>query len=78
MTSKMEIPIQWTYQLIFGQDNLKRSIVQREIVIKNGNTLINRPNEQDRLDPVLFTQTAMEQVKRIRRYRGYELVKGYG
>jgi predicted ATPase len=52
----------WTYQLIFGQDNLKRPIVNRERVMKNGNTLVNRPNEQDRLDPVLLTQTAMEQI----------------
>ncbi|MBI4880532.1 MAG: AAA family ATPase [Planctomycetes bacterium] len=53
---------QWTYELSFHQDNQRRPLVRRERIAKNGDRLVDRPNAEDRADPVRLTQTYVEQV----------------
>ena len=52
----------WTYRLVLNQDNVKRPIVKEEAVSRNGDSLLGRPNTNDRQDPLLLTQTALEQL----------------
>ena len=55
---------QWTYELHFKseQGGRRRSKVTKEIVQRNTEEIIRRPNEADGMDPELLTQTALEQV----------------
>ncbi|MBI4442152.1 MAG: AAA family ATPase [Acidobacteria bacterium] len=55
-------PSLWQYELAFTQDNLRRPIIRRERVTKEGTTVLNRPEENDRKDPERLTQTYLEQV----------------
>jgi predicted ATPase len=52
----------WTYEISFAQDNRQRALIKRERVLKNGVTIINRPDEKDEADPERLTQTYLEQV----------------
>lgn len=52
----------WTYEISFAQDNRQRAFIKRERVLKNGITIINRPDEKDEVDPERLTQTYLEQV----------------
>lgn len=63
----------WEYELAFHQDNQRRQLVRRERVRKNGKTLLDRPNEEDRADAVRLTQTYLEQVSANQSFR--ELVE---
>ena len=54
--------VQWDYELSFGQDNRGRAGVQRERVVHNGETLLERPTDEDKSDPTRLTQTYLEQV----------------
>lgn len=59
----------WTYRLVFNQDNLKRPEVREEIVLKNGVQLLSRPTSEDERDPLLRTQTALEQISENQAFR---------
>lgn len=52
----------WRYELIFNQDHRSRPIIKAEKVFKMGQSLLNRPNNDDRHDPERLTQTYLEQV----------------
>jgi predicted ATPase len=52
----------WEYQLRFNQDNLRRPIIKREWVAKNGSCILERPDDKDENDPKRLTQTYIEQV----------------
>ncbi len=53
---------QWEYKLHFRQDKLRRPFIQREIVIKQGEVLLERPIDADKDDADRLTQTYLEQV----------------
>src|SRR3989338_4593449 len=57
-----QVPSVWRYELAFTQDNLRRPIIRRERVTKEGATVLDRPEEHDRMDPERLTQTYLEQV----------------
>ncbi|KFE67744.1 AAA family ATPase [Hyalangium minutum] len=59
----------WGYRLEFTQDNQRRPVVKREIVTHGDDTLLSRPNSEDKRDPELLTQTHLEQVNTNRRFR---------
>jgi len=59
----------WEYILHFSQDNQQRPIVKAEKVLRNGKTILNRPNEEDEKDPERLTQTYLEQVNVNREFR---------
>ncbi|MDO5057351.1 MAG: AAA family ATPase, partial [Lautropia sp.] len=54
----------WRYVLGFKPEGkgAQRLFVSREEVWRDGECLIQRPDDQDRLDPMLLTQTRLEQI----------------
>jgi predicted ATPase len=59
----------WLYEVAFNQDKQGRPILQKERVLQNGQTLLDRPNGEDRSDPELLTQTHLEQIHVNRDFR---------
>jgi predicted ATPase len=59
----------WNYRIAFTQDNQRRPIIARELVRKNGETILDRPDEEDTADPNRLTQTYLEQVNANKRFR---------
>ena len=64
-------PVEWVYRLVFnGEDSGdNRIVVEQETVESNGETLLQRPNEDDANDPELLTETALEQTNANRKFR---------
>jgi hypothetical protein len=65
-----------SYELRFAQDNLRRPLVRKEEVIRNGATLFTRPDSSDEQDPERLTQTHLEQVNVNKEYR--DIVEFFG
>ncbi len=59
----------WTYRLEFNQDNRKRPIIRREVVTKDGELVLERPDDDDREDEKRLTQTHLEQLNANRPFR---------
>jgi energy-coupling factor transporter ATP-binding protein EcfA2 len=59
----------WSYRLEFTQDNQRKPILRREVVHKNGEVVLDRPDKQDRSDLSRLTQTHLEQVIANKRFR---------
>ena len=59
----------WEYQLAFNQDKKGPPVVRKEKVLRNGEVLLDRPNEDDESDPAQLTQTHLEQVNVNRQFR---------
>lgn len=57
-----ETPDTWEYELRFSQDNRSRPVLARERVLKQGQEILVRPDEQDGRDRERLTQTYLEQV----------------
>ena len=58
-----------SYELRFSQDNLRRPIIKKESVTKNGIEILSRPSPEDEADPERRTQTYLEQVNVNRDFR---------
>jgi len=59
----------WTYWLSLNQDNNRRPIVREETVWREGKVVRQRPDDDDRRDPELLTQTALEQISANQDFR---------
>lgn len=61
----------WRYHIEFNQDANRVPRIRREMVenLETGATVIDRPNDSDREDSVLLTQTALEQIIANREFR---------
>ncbi|MCL4210051.1 MAG: AAA family ATPase, partial [Phycisphaerales bacterium] len=59
----------WTYELAFGQDNLRRGKIQRERITRHGTVILDRPDSDDQADPERLTQTRIEQVQANQEFR---------
>jgi predicted ATPase len=59
----------WEYTLAFNQDNQRRARIKREIIERDGQSLLKRPNSDDEQDPDRLTQTHLEQVNVNRAFR---------
>lgn len=61
----------WRYRIEFNQDNQRTPRVRKEIVqdLRSGEKIVDRPDEEDRKDDVLLTQTALEQILANREFR---------
>jgi predicted ATPase len=59
----------WHYRLSINQDNLQRPVVREEVVHKQGQELLQRPNVADKRDPLRLTQTALEQIAENQPFR---------
>ena len=65
-----------SYELRFAQDNLRRPLVRKEEVIRNGKQLFLRPDDSDRQDTERLTQTYLEQVNVNKEFR--DIVEFFG
>lgn len=63
--------VQWHYELHFNAESRghHRPIVSQEIVKRDDEVVLNRPDRDDKEDPELLTQTALEQVRSNRDFR---------
>ena len=59
----------WEYELHLTQDNLRRPIIKKERVTRQGRDLLTRPDEADEEDPERRTQTHLEQVNVNKSFR---------
>lgn len=64
-------PVEWVYRLVFGVERSgnHRIMVQEEVVEHHGEILLRRPNQDDKNDSELLTQTALEQINVNRQFR---------
>ena len=61
-SSSSDAENEWSYELHINQDNNKRSEVVLERAMHKGTSVLERPNNQDRKDRQLLSQTALEQI----------------
>ena len=59
----------WEYDLAIGQDNNRRPIVKKEVVLHKGRAALERPNKDDSQDEARLMQTALEQVSENKAFR---------
>lgn len=59
----------WEYNLAIGQDNNRRPIVKKEVVLESGRAALERPDKEDRQDEARLRQTALEQVSENKAFR---------
>jgi predicted ATPase len=59
----------WVYEVAFNQDPQRQPRLKKERVLRNDQTLLERPNDEDRDDPERLTQTYLEQVNVNREFR---------
>ena len=59
----------WEYELAFNQDAQRRARIRKERVVRDGQTLLERPSADDEQDPARLTQTHLEQVNVNRSFR---------
>ncbi|MCY4341264.1 MAG: AAA family ATPase [Gammaproteobacteria bacterium] len=60
---------QWTYGVVFSQDNRSRPFLRRERVTHNSNLIVDRPDQEDEADRTRLIQTHLEQVNVNKRFR---------
>jgi predicted ATPase len=61
--------LHWEYEIAFNQDKLRRPLLRRERVLRGGEIILLRPNDEDNNDPTRLTQTYLEQVNVNRAFR---------
>jgi len=54
--------VRWRFELAFNQNRQRLPLVKSERIVRNGRTIVERPNEADEKDPARKTQTYLEQV----------------
>ncbi|MEW6200676.1 MAG: AAA family ATPase [bacterium] len=59
----------WAYFLRFSQDNLRRPVIKGEIVKKQREIILARPDDDDKHDIERLTQTHLEQVSANKNFR---------
>lgn len=59
----------WGYEVAFNQDQKRRPLLKKERVSRDRETILDRPNPDDRADPERLTQTFLEQVNVNREFR---------
>jgi predicted ATPase len=59
----------WRYCLRFNQDNQRVPVLKEERVVHNGQVLLDRPDFDDRSDPLRLTQTSIEQISENNEFR---------
>jgi predicted ATPase len=52
----------WRYRLVINQDSASRAVVREEKVYRDKRIVFERPNDDDKKDPLLLTYTHLEQV----------------
>jgi predicted ATPase len=62
-------PTAWTYKLIFNGRKGEHPIVKAEEVLKEGRRIFARPDDADRADTDLLTQTHLQQIQQNQLFR---------
>lgn len=64
-------PVEWKYRLVFNVERSghHRIMVHEESAEYQGKILLQRPNQDDKDDPELLTETALEQINANRQFR---------
>lgn len=64
-------PVEWVYRLVFTVERSgnHRIMVQEEVVEHNSRILLKRPDQDDKDDSELLTETALEQINANRQFR---------
>ena len=71
LSSDADEPVEWVYRLAFTVERSgnHRILVQEETVRHNGETLLHRPDQEDKNDTERLTATALEQINVNRSFR---------
>jgi len=59
----------WEYEIAFNQDKQGPPLLGKEQVLRNGELVLLRPNDEDRNDPPRLTQTYLEQLNVNQKFR---------
>ncbi len=59
----------WRYEISFTQDNNRVPLLTREAVLREGEKILERPDDPDRQDPLRKSQTALEQITANKEFR---------
>jgi predicted ATPase len=59
----------WRYEIAFTQDNNRNPRLTREVVYRGDLSVIQRPDETDKADPLRLSQTALEQISANQPFR---------
>ena len=64
LRSRSEPLVEWVYALGFKSEGkgAQRPVVTEEKVVRDGQVMLDRPNSDDRADPLRLTQTYLEQI----------------
>lgn len=64
-------PVQWRYTLGLEQENFgrRRTLVSKEVVTRNGEKKLGRPDSEDKRDDARLTQTFLEQINVNEKFR---------
>lgn len=62
----------WSYRIEFAQDNQRRPLIHREIVLHQERIVLSRPDPEDELDVSRLTQTHLEQVSANKEFRALQ------
>ncbi|MDX2156203.1 MAG: AAA family ATPase [Hyphomicrobiaceae bacterium] len=62
-------PSQWTYKLVFNARRGEQPLVRSEQVWESGVSQFERPNELDKSDEALLSQTFLQQIQQNQRFR---------
>lgn len=62
---------EWEYELHFSQDSRLKPIIKKERVARNGEQILNRPDDdaEDKKDPDRLTQTYLQQINANLKFR---------
>ena len=69
VVQSLQAVTKWEYELAFKQDSQRRPHITREMVVRDGQTLLQRPGQDDRQDPARLRQTHLEQINVNRDFR---------
>jgi predicted ATPase len=67
--SAAEVRPRWGYRIEFNQDPQRRAVLKKEQVWRNGEKILDRPDNYDKLDPARLTQTHLEQINMNQDFR---------
>lgn len=59
----------WRYEIEFTQDNNRNPLLTREDVYRGDQLIKQRPDEEDKFDPLRLSQTALEQISENQPFR---------
>ena len=71
LSKDADTPAEWVYKLVFSVEPAgnRRVLVKNELVLRDGQVILNRPDQEDEEDLERLTATALEQINVNRPFR---------